>query len=58
MESYGKLIDLVSGCADDLKKAVAGNVSAGTRVRKVMQEVKAAAQEVRKDVMALRNKKE
>ena len=33
---------------DDVAKAEGGNKAAGTRVRKKMQEIKAAAQDVRK----------
>lgn len=54
MESYDKLKALVEECAVDLVKAEAGNKSAGTRVRKFMQDIKNAAQEVRKDVMNIR----
>ena len=40
---------------EDMAKCEGGNKAAGTRVRKAMQDIKAAAQEVRKDVLNLRS---
>ncbi len=54
MEEYLKLKQLVEEVADDVYKAVGGNKAAGTRVRKVMQDIKNVAQEVRKKVLDLR----
>ena len=54
MEEYENLKALVEGIADDLAKAEAGNKAAGTRVRKQMQDVKAAAQTVRVNILNLR----
>jgi hypothetical protein len=54
MESYEKLKQLVDEIAEDVYKAVGGNKAAGTRVRKVMQEIKNTAQEVRKSILAIR----
>ncbi len=36
---------------EDLQKAEGGNKAAGTRVRKKMQEIKSAAQDVRKKIL-------
>ena len=47
MEAYDRLVKLVNDVADEVSKAEGGNKAAGTRVRKAMQEVKKAAQEVR-----------
>ena len=47
MEEYHKLKRLVEDVAEDVYKAIGGNRAAGTRVRKAMQDIKAAAQEVR-----------
>ena len=47
MTEYDKLKQLVDEAADDVSKAMGGNKAAGTRVRKKMQEIKSAAQEVR-----------
>lgn len=55
MEEYEKLKQLVDECADDVYKAAGGNKAAGTRVRKTMQDIKNAAQEVRKRVLDLRD---
>jgi len=54
MEEYLKLKQLVEEVAEDIYKAVGGNKAAGTRVRKVMQDIKNVAQEVRKKVLDLR----
>jgi hypothetical protein len=48
---YENLKRLVEEAADDVSKAAGGNKAAGTRVRKKMQEIKAAAQEVRKKIL-------
>jgi hypothetical protein len=55
MESYERLVQLVSDVTDDMAKCEGGNKAAGTRVRKAMQDIKAAAQDVRKDVLSLRD---
>ena len=52
MESYDNLRRLVESVDEDINKAKGGNKAAGTRVRKVMQEIKAAAQEIRAHVCA------
>ena len=51
MEAYDRLMKLVESAADDVAKADGGNKAAGTRVRKIMQEVKQTAQEVRQSVL-------
>ena len=51
MQEYEQLKQLVQEAADDVAKAEGGNKAAGTRVRKKMQEIKAAAQEVRKRIL-------
>ncbi|MBC8200538.1 MAG: histone H1 [Planctomycetes bacterium] len=55
MESYDRLAQLVQNVTDDMAKCEGGNKAAGTRVRKAMQEIKSAAQDVRKDVLNLRS---
>lgn len=47
MEEYESLKKLVEQIAEDVAKAEGGNKAAGTRVRKVMQDIKDAAQTVR-----------
>jgi Histone H1-like protein Hc1 len=51
MQEYEKLKQLVAEAEDDVNKAQGGNKAAGTRVRKKMQEIKSAAQDVRKKVL-------
>ena len=55
MEEYEKLKQMVEQVGDDLFKAVGGNKAAGTRVRKSMQDIKNAAQEVRKKILEVRS---
>jgi hypothetical protein len=55
---YEKLKALVLSIEDEVKKAVAGNKSAGTRVRKAMQEVKNLAQAIRVDLLEKRDASE
>ncbi len=58
MEGYEKLKKIIAEVEDDISKAEGGNKAAGTRVRQVMQDVKAAAQEVREAILGLRAKGE
>ena len=51
MQEYEILKKLVAEAEDDLQKAEGGNKAAGTRVRKKMQDIKSAAQEVRKKIL-------
>ncbi len=55
MMEYDRLKELVAAAEDDLLKAEGGNKAAGTRVRKAMQEIKAAAQDVRKKILEVRS---
>ena len=55
MEAYEQLKALVAGVEDDLQKAQGGNKAAGTRVRKTMQDIKAAAQAVRVQILEIRD---
>ena len=55
MEEYERLKELVEAAADDVEKASGGNKAAGTRVRKSMQEIKDAAQAVRKRILEVRS---
>ncbi len=55
MEAYAHLKELVEAAADDVAKASGGNKAAGTRVRKSMQEIKEAAQSVRKKILEVRS---
>ena len=52
---FDDLQDVINDCQADVSKFVDGNNSAGTRVRKAMQKVKALAQEVRVEVQEQKN---
>lgn len=58
MEEYEKLKRLVDGIAEDVLKAIGGNKAAGTRVRKVMQDIRNTAQAVRTRILDLRKSEE
>jgi hypothetical protein len=51
MQEYETLKRLVAEAEEDVAKAIGGNKAAGTRVRKKMQEIKSAAQDVRKKIL-------
>ena len=53
---FDELQDSVNDCQADVNKFVEGNNSAGTRVRRAMQTVKALAQEVRVEVQDQKNR--
>jgi len=55
MQEYETLKQLVEACAEDVAKAEGGNKAAGTRVRKAMQDIKNAAQNVRKKILEVRS---
>ena len=54
-QNYEALVKAISDCQDDVQKAEAGNKAATSRVRKSMQDVKALAQELRKEMLELRD---
>ncbi len=54
MEAYERLVKLVEDIAEEVRKAEGGNKAAGTRVRKAMQDVKKAAQDVRVSILEAR----
>lgn len=55
MEAYENLKRLVESAEEDIRKAEGGNKAAGTRARAIMQEIKNAAQEVRKQILEMRS---
>jgi hypothetical protein len=55
MQEYEDLKVLVGEIESDINKAEGGNKAAGTRVRKQMQQVKQAAQEVRNRILEIRS---
>ena len=54
MEAYDRLVRIVEEIAEEVRKAEGGNKAAGTRVRKAMQDVKKAAQELRVGILETR----
>ena len=54
--TFDELQNVINDCQTDITKFVEGNNSAGTRVRKAMQKVKALAQDVRVEVQDQKNK--
>ena len=55
--TFDELQNAINDCQADVTKFVEGNNSAGTRVRKAMQEVKRLAQDVRVEVQEQKNRK-
>lgn len=55
MEAFDRLKKLVLDTEEDLKKAEGGNKAAGTRVRGLMQDIKAVAQEIREKILEIRD---
>ena len=54
--TFDELQNAINDCQADVTKFVEGNNSAGTRVRKAMQSIKAIAQLVRVGVQEQKNK--
>ena len=54
--NYTKMMSHLEQGLGDLEKFQSGNKSAGTRIRKTMQEVKTLAQDVRVGVQEIKNK--
>jgi len=55
MQEYEDLKVLVTEIEADISKAEGGNKAAGTRVRKQMQRIKQASQNVRNRVLEIRS---
>ncbi len=54
-ENFDRLLSTLDAAKEDVAKAEAGNKAATSRVRKAMQEVKAIAQDIRKEMLELRD---
>ncbi len=54
-QNYDNLLACVESVRPDMEKAEKGNKAATSRGRKAMQEVKAIAQELRKEMLELRD---
>ena len=53
--AFDELQNAINDCQSDMTKFVEGNNSAGTRIRKAMQSVKAMAQGIRVEVQEQKN---
>jgi len=58
MQEWDTLKRLIAEAEEDVAKAIGGNKAAGTRARKKMQDIKSAAQEVRKKILEGRGESE
>jgi hypothetical protein len=58
MQEFEDLKKVVAEVEADINKAAGGNRAAGTRVRKAMQDIKAAAQAIRQRVLDSRETEE
>ncbi|RMH14922.1 MAG: histone H1 [Planctomycetota bacterium] len=54
MDRLDQLQQAVEAIREDYNKAKGGNKAAGTRVRKAMQEIKNIAQQVRQEMLEVR----
>ena len=54
-QNYQNMRAAIEACSDDVDKATNGNKAATARVRKAMQEIKNLAQEIRKEMLELRD---
>jgi len=54
-QHYERLVQVVNDALVDLEKAEAGNKAATSRVRKAMQDVKNIAQDIRKEMLEVRD---
>ena len=52
---FDQLQNVINDCQSDVTKFVEGNNSAGTRVRKAMQNIKSMAQAIRVEVQEQKN---
>ena len=57
MVSIENMAETLETLKADVDKFNNGNMSAGTRIRKAMQEVKGQAQDLRKEVQEIKNSK-
>lgn len=56
MENFEKLKEVLESASVDVEKASNGNKAAGIRARKVLQEVRNLAQELRKEITMITKK--
>ena len=54
-QNFEQLVQAVNAARADVEKAEAGNKAATSRVRKTMQDIKNLAQEIRKEMLEVRD---
>ena len=54
LQTYEQMKELINSAEEDVRKAAGGNKAAGTRVRKLMQDIKNTAQVMRAKVLESR----
>ena len=54
-QNYDNLCKAIEDVREDVEKAERGNKAATARVRKSMQEIKSIAQDIRKEMLELRD---
>jgi len=54
-QNFDRLIQTLEATKEDVAKAEAGNKAACARVRKAMQDIKNIAQDIRKEMLELRD---
>lgn len=54
-QNFEQLVQAVNAARADVEKAEAGNKAATSRVRKSMQDIKNLAQEIRKEMLEVRD---
>ena len=54
-DNFDKLVSIIEDTREDVEKAEGGNKAATSRVRKAMQDLKAVAQDIRKEMLELRD---
>lgn len=54
-QNYERLVAVIQATREDVEKAEAGNKAATSRVRKAMQDIKNIAQEIRKEMLEVRD---
>ena len=55
MQKFEELKDIIAAVEADVTKFTNGNAAAGTRVRKAMQELKTKAQDIRAEVISIKD---
>jgi hypothetical protein len=54
-QNFEQLVQAVNAARADVEKAEAGNKAATSRVRKAMQDIKNLAQDIRKEMLEVRD---